>query len=144
MRGYRVGLGLLVEKMWGCKQRISSDPEGFGLSRGGPVSCVTNVSCVEDPSWALDLAAWLWVGQLPQRGCEGLSVLGALQSRVLLTVTRVLGFFLLSWLLHLISLTSLVPRKGAVGHGRFWRFELVFGMAVVFAFAFCETDSLIS
>ena len=74
----------------------------------------------------------LWVGQLPQRGCEGLSVLGALQSRVVLIVTRVLGFFLLSWLLHLISLTSLVPHKGPVGHGRFWRFELVFGMAVVF------------
>lgn len=68
MRGCREGLGLLVKRMWGCKQRISSDPEGFGLSRGGPVSCVTNVSCVEDPSCALDLAAWAMGGAAPSEG----------------------------------------------------------------------------
>ena len=69
-------------------------------------------------------------------------MLGALQSREAITVPRVLAFFLLSWLLHLISLTFLVPCKGPVGHGKFWRFELVFGMAVVFVF--CEIDTLIS
>lgn len=35
MHGCRAGLGLPVERMLGCKQGISSGPEGFGLSRGG-------------------------------------------------------------------------------------------------------------
>lgn len=75
----------------------------------------------------------LWLGQLPKKGLQG---------AVVLTVTRVPRFFLLSWLCHLISLTSLVPHKGPVGHRRFWHFELIFEMAVVFVF--CEIDTLIS